>query len=234
MTRQQNKINLASSLGTIFEWYDFALYGMLAVIIGRQFFSVFDPSAQAIFALLAFAAGFLVRPFGAIVFGRLGDLVGRTLTFLITIVITGLSTFLVGLLLSHEATGWLAPVSLIALRMLQGLALGGEYGGAVVSVADHAPARPPRVLHGLHPDYGDAGPVAVACFQRDPARQHGRGSLHHELPAVLRSRGRLSRSVPRIRDVARRSNPARPRCERWPCRLVFYVPSDLARRRPTA
>ncbi|MFD1701629.1 MFS transporter [Methylopila henanensis] len=139
MTREEKKVILASSLGTIFEWYDFYLYGTLAVIIGKQFFSAFEPATQAIFALLAFAAGFLVRPFGALVFGRLGDLVGRKYTFLVTIVIMGASTFLVGLLPSYAAIGWLAPVILIALRMLQGLALGGEYGGAAVYVAEHAP-----------------------------------------------------------------------------------------------
>ncbi|MBC8130551.1 MAG: MFS transporter, partial [Rhizobiaceae bacterium] len=139
MTGEEKKVILASSLGTIFEWYDFYLYGTLAVIIGAQFFSAFDPATRSIFALLAFAAGFLVRPFGALVFGRLGDLVGRKYTFLITIVIMGLSTFLVGLLPSYEAIGWAAPVILIALRMLQGLALGGEYGGAAVYVAEHAP-----------------------------------------------------------------------------------------------
>ena len=139
MTREEKKVILASSLGTIFEWYDFYLYGTLAVIIGKQFFSAFEPATQAIFALLAFAAGFLVRPFGALVFGRLGDLVGRKYTFLITIVIMGASTFLVGLLPSYAAIGWAAPVALIALRMLQGLALGGEYGGAAVYVAEHAP-----------------------------------------------------------------------------------------------
>lgn len=139
MTREEKKVILASSLGTIFEWYDFYLYGTLAVIIGKQFFSAFDPSTQAIFALLAFAAGFLVRPFGALVFGRLGDLVGRKYTFLVTIVIMGASTFLVGLLPSYNEIGWLAPVILIVLRMLQGLALGGEYGGAAVYVAEHAP-----------------------------------------------------------------------------------------------
>lgn len=139
MTGEEKKVILASSLGTIFEWYDFYLYGTLAVIIGKQFFSAFEPSTQAIFALLAFAAGFLVRPFGALVFGRLGDLVGRKYTFLITIVIMGASTFLVGLLPSYADIGALAPVILIVLRMLQGLALGGEYGGAAVYVAEHAP-----------------------------------------------------------------------------------------------
>jgi MFS family permease len=139
MTREEKKVILASSLGTIFEWYDFYLYGTLAVIIGRQFFSAFDPNTQAIFALLAFAAGFLVRPFGALVFGRLGDLVGRKYTFMVTILIMGVSTFLVGLLPSYNQIGWIAPVLLIVLRMLQGLALGGEYGGAAVYVAEHAP-----------------------------------------------------------------------------------------------
>jgi MFS family permease len=139
MTGEEKKVILASSLGTIFEWYDFYLYGTLAVIIGRQFFSAFDPNTQAIFALLAFAAGFLVRPFGALVFGRLGDLVGRKYTFMVTILIMGVSTFAVGLLPSYNQIGWVAPVILIILRMLQGLALGGEYGGAAVYVAEHAP-----------------------------------------------------------------------------------------------
>ncbi len=139
MTKEEKKVILASSLGTIFEWYDFYLYGSLAAIIGAQFFSNYPEATRNVFALLAFAAGFLVRPFGALVFGRLGDLVGRKHTFLITIVIMGLSTFIVGLLPGYETIGWLAPVSLIALRMLQGLALGGEYGGAATYVAEHAP-----------------------------------------------------------------------------------------------
>ncbi len=139
MTREEKRVILASSLGTVFEWYDFYLYGALAVMIGAQFFSAFDPTTRNVFALLAFAAGFLVRPFGALVFGRLGDLVGRKYTFLITILIMGLSTFLVGLLPSYATIGWPAPVILIILRMLQGLALGGEYGGAAVYVAEHAP-----------------------------------------------------------------------------------------------
>jgi len=139
MTREEKKVILASSLGTVFEWYDFYLYGSLAVMIGAQFFSAFDPTTRNVFALLAFAAGFLVRPFGALVFGRLGDLVGRKYTFLITILIMGMSTFLVGLLPSYATIGWPAPVILIILRMLQGLALGGEYGGAAVYVAEHAP-----------------------------------------------------------------------------------------------
>ncbi len=139
MTREEKRVILASSLGTVFEWYDFYLYGALAVMIGAQFFSAFDVATRNVFALLAFAAGFLVRPFGALVFGRLGDLVGRKYTFLITILIMGLSTFAVGLLPSYASIGWPAPVILIVLRMLQGLALGGEYGGAAVYVAEHAP-----------------------------------------------------------------------------------------------
>ncbi|MFM8679088.1 MAG: MFS transporter [Alphaproteobacteria bacterium] len=138
MSSEEKKVILASSLGTVFEWYDFYLYGALAATIGLQFFSSFPEATRNIFALLAFA-GFLVRPFGALVFGRLGDLVGRKHTFLITILIMGLSTFLVGCLPGYETIGWLAPVCLLALRMLQGLALGGEYGGAAVYVAEHAP-----------------------------------------------------------------------------------------------
>jgi MFS family permease len=139
MTREEKRVILASSLGTVFEWYDFYLYGALATMIGAQFFSAFDVTTRNVFALLAFAAGFLVRPFGALVFGRLGDLVGRKYTFLITILIMGASTFFVGLLPSYATIGWLAPVILILLRMMQGLALGGEYGGAAVYVAEHAP-----------------------------------------------------------------------------------------------
>jgi MFS family permease len=130
----------ASSLGTVFEWYDFYLYGSLSTIITRQFFSGVNETTGFIFALLAFAAGFFVRPFGALVFGRLGDLAGRKYTFLVTIVIMGLSTALVGVLPSYASIGVAAPVLLIALRLLQGLALGGEYGGAATYVAEHAPA----------------------------------------------------------------------------------------------
>ena len=139
MTREEKKVIFASSLGTVFEWYDFYLYGSLAGVIAAQFFSGLDPTSAYIFALLAFAAGFLVRPFGAIVFGRLGDMIGRKYTFLVTILIMGASTFIVGLLPSYAAIGIAAPVILIVLRMLQGLALGGEYGGAATYVAEHAP-----------------------------------------------------------------------------------------------
>ena len=139
MSREEKKVILASSLGTVFEWYDFYLYGALATIIGANFFSQFPENTRNVFALLAFAAGFLVRPFGALVFGRLGDLVGRKYTFLITILIMGGSTFVVGILPTSESIGILAPVILIILRLLQGLALGGEYGGAATYVAEHAP-----------------------------------------------------------------------------------------------
>ena len=139
MTAEEKKVIFASSLGTVFEWYDFYLYGSLAVIIGKQFFAALDPTAQFIASLLAFAAGFIVRPFGALVFGRLGDMVGRKYTFLITILIMGVSTFIVGLLPSYATIGVAAPIILIGLRILQGLALGGEYGGAATYVAEHAP-----------------------------------------------------------------------------------------------
>jgi MFS family permease len=139
MTKEERKVIFASSLGTVFEWYDFYLYGSLAAIIAKQFFSGLDEGSAFIFALLAFAAGFIVRPFGALVFGRLGDLIGRKYTFLVTIVLMGSATFLVGILPTYATIGVAAPVILIALRMLQGLALGGEYGGAATYVAEHAP-----------------------------------------------------------------------------------------------
>src|SRR3954465_14987225 len=139
MTREEKRVIFASSLGTVFEWYDFYLYGSLAAIIAKQFFSGLDPTSAYIFALLAFAAGFLVRPFGAIFFGRLGDMIGRKYTFLVTILIMGASTFIVGLLPGYASIGVAAPIILIALRLLQGLALGGEYGGAATYVAEHSP-----------------------------------------------------------------------------------------------
>ena len=148
MTKDERFVILASSLGTVFEWYDFYLFGSLASVIGAQFFGVIDPATNLpmfnqatrdIFALLAFAAGFIVRPFGAIVFGRVGDIVGRKYTFLVTILIMGLSTFIVGMLPNAATIGIAAPIILIGLRLLQGLALGGEYGGAATYVAEHAP-----------------------------------------------------------------------------------------------
>jgi MFS family permease len=139
ITPEERRVIFASSLGTVFEWYDFYLYGSLAAIISRQFFSGVDPTTGFIFALLAFAAGFAVRPFGAIVFGRLGDLIGRKYTFLLTILIMGLSTAVVGFLPGYASIGVVAPIILISARLLQGLALGGEYGGAATYVAEHAP-----------------------------------------------------------------------------------------------
>lgn len=141
LSAEERKVIVASSLGTVFEWYDFILFGSLAGIIAQQFFSKADPTTGLIFALLAFSAGFIVRPLGALVFGRVGDLIGRKYTFLVTILIMGVATFVVGLLPNYDAIGIAAPVILITLRLLQGLAVGGEYGGAVVYVAEHAPAN---------------------------------------------------------------------------------------------
>ena len=139
LTRDEKRVIFASSIGTVFEWYDFILFGSLAAIIAQQFFTKADPTTGLIFALLAFSAGFIVRPFGALVFGRLGDVIGRKYTFLVTILIMGLATFAVGLLPNYDAMGVSAPIILISLRLLQGLAVGGEYGGAAVYVAEHAP-----------------------------------------------------------------------------------------------
>ena len=139
MSETERTVIFASSLGTVFEWYDFYLFGVMSAIIAANFFSALDESTRNIFVLLAFAAGFAVRPFGALVFGRLGDMIGRKYTFLITILIMGLSTFLVAFLPTYKTAGIIAPILLIALRMFQGLALGGEYGGAATYVAEHAP-----------------------------------------------------------------------------------------------
>ena len=133
------KVIFASSLGTVFEWYDFFLYGALAAVISKQFFAGVNDTTAFIFALMAFAAGFIVRPFGALVFGRLGDMIGRKYTFLATIILMGVATFCVGLLPTYASIGIAAPIILVLLRMLQGLALGGEYGGAATYVAEHAP-----------------------------------------------------------------------------------------------
>jgi MFS family permease len=139
MTADERLVIFASSLGTVFEWYDFYIYGTLAPILAVQFFAGVNPSAAFIFTLLAFAAGFAVRPFGALFFGRLGDLIGRKYTFLITMTLMGLGTFAIGLLPSYASWGIAAPITLIGLRLFQGLALGGEYGGAAIYVAEHAP-----------------------------------------------------------------------------------------------
>ncbi|MDF8332751.1 MFS transporter [Novosphingobium cyanobacteriorum] len=139
-THDEKLIITASSLGTVFEWYDFYLYGLLTAIIAAQFLTGLNPTTSFIMALLVFAAGFIVRPFGALVFGRIGDLVGRRYTFIITLLVMGLSTFLVGCLPTYKTVGVAAPIMLVVLRMFQGLALGGEYGGAATYVAEHAPA----------------------------------------------------------------------------------------------
>jgi MFS family permease len=139
MTAEERMVIFASSLGTVFEWYDFYIYGTLAPILAAQFFAGVNPSSAFIFTLLAFAAGFAVRPFGALFFGRLGDLIGRKYTFLITMTLMGLGTFAIGLLPNYAAWGIAAPIALICLRLFQGLALGGEYGGAAIYVAEHAP-----------------------------------------------------------------------------------------------
>src|SRR4249919_3941314 len=139
MTKDEKFVIFASSLGTVFEWYDFYLYATLAPFFAALFFPKGNDTAALLSAFATYAAGFLVRPFGALVFGRIGDLVGRKYTFLVTIVVMGFSTFAVGLLPTFQTIGWLAPVLLVSLRLLQGLALGGEYGGAATYVAEHAP-----------------------------------------------------------------------------------------------
>src|SRR4026208_2027661 len=141
---EERKVIFASSLGTVFEWYDFYLYAVLAPYFAALFFPSGNQTAALLSAFATYAAGFLVRPFGALVFGRIGDLVGRKYTFLITIVVMGASTFAVGLLPTYATLGWAAPVLMVSLRLLQGLALGGEYGGAATHVAGHAPHHPRR------------------------------------------------------------------------------------------
>src|SRR5215468_7000573 len=138
MTKEEKFVIFASSLGTIFEWYDFYLYAVLAPFFAALFFPAGNDTAALLSAFATYAAGFLVRPFGALIFGRIGDLVGRKYTFLVTIMVMGSATFLVGLLPTYNSIGWLAPILLVTLRLLQGLALGGEYGGAATYVAEHA------------------------------------------------------------------------------------------------
>ncbi len=182
----------ASSLGTIFEWYDFYLYGLLATIISAQFFSGVNETTGFIFALAAFAAGFAVRPFGAILFGRIGDLVGRKNTFLVTMGIMGLSTFLVGLLPSYASIGVAAPVLLVVLRLLQGLALGGEYGGAATYVAEHAPQGKRGLFTSFIQTTATLGPVrGAAGGHRHPHRARRGGvrrlGLAHPVPDLDRA-----------------------------------------------
>ncbi len=139
MTSEQRMVIFASSLGTVFEWYDFYIYGTLGVFLAKYFFSNVPPNVGFIFALLAFAAGFAVRPFGALIFGRIGDMIGRKYTFLVTMSLMGIGTFFIGVLPGYATWGIAAPIVLIGLRLVQGLALGGEYGGAAIYVAEHAP-----------------------------------------------------------------------------------------------
>jgi MFS family permease len=139
MTSEQRMVIFASSLGTVFEWYDFYIYGTLGVFLAKYFFSNVPPNVGFIFALLAFAAGFAVRPFGALIFGRIGDMIGRKYTFLVTMTLMGVGTFFIGVLPGYASWGIMAPIVLIGLRLVQGLALGGEYGGAAIYVAEHAP-----------------------------------------------------------------------------------------------
>src|SRR6202050_551948 len=141
MTSEQRLVIFASSLGTVFEWYDFYIYGTLGVFLAKYFFSNVPPNVGFIFALLAFAAGFAVRPFGALFFGRLGDMIGRKYTFLVTMSLMGVGTFFIGLLPGYATWGILAPGVLILFSLMHGLALGGEYGGAAIYVAEHAPAN---------------------------------------------------------------------------------------------
>src|SRR6201992_4495021 len=141
MTAEERKVIFASSLGTVFEWYDFYIYGTLGSFLAKYFFSSVPANTAFIFTLLAFAAGFAVRPFGALIFGRLGDLIRRKYTFLITMSLMGIGTFFIGVLPGYATWGIAAPIVLIALRLIQGLALGGEYGGAGDYVAEHAPAN---------------------------------------------------------------------------------------------
>src|SRR5512147_665425 len=138
ITQEEKLVIVASSVGTVFEWYDFYLYATLAPFFAALFFPKGNATAALLSAFATYAAGFLVRPFGALVFGRIGDLVGRKYTFLVTILVMGFSTFAVGLLPTYAAVGWLAPILMVSLRLLQGLALGGEYGGAATYVAEHA------------------------------------------------------------------------------------------------
>ena len=201
-----NSISCPKRLGTVFEWYDFYLYGSLAAIIAAQFFSGVNPTAAFIFALMAFAAGFAVRPFGALVFGRLGDLIGRKYTFLVTILM-GLSTFVVGLLPSYAAIGIAAPIILIALRLLQGLALGGEYGGAATYVAEHAP-------HGKRGFYTSwiqttatlglflSLLVILGVPHVDGERAVRRLGLAHPVPALDRAARRLGLDPAELNEIA--------------------------------
>ena len=174
MTKEERKVIFASSLGTVFEWYDFYLYGSLAAIIGKQFFSGVNETTAFIFALMAFAAGFAVRPFGAVVFGRLGDLVGRKYTFLITIMIMGLSTFVVGLLPNYASIGVAAPVILV-LAFIAGLGAGRRIRRCGDLCGGTCAAKPARRIYRVDPNHGNAGLVSVADRDHADAQLHRHG-----------------------------------------------------------
>ena len=197
MTSEQRMVIFASSLGTVFEWYDFYIYGTLGVFLAKYFFSNVPPNVGFIFALLAFAAGFAVRPFGALIFGRIGDMIGRKYTFLVTMSLMGVGTFFIGVLPGYDSWGILAPIVLIGLRLVQGLALGGEYGGAAIYVAEHAPNEQARLLHLVDSDDRDARPVhGAAADPRHPHRD-GRSTRSPTGAGAFRSCSRRSCSASR-------------------------------------
>ncbi len=195
---EQRKVVVASSLGTIFEWYDFYLYGSLAAIIGSHFFSGLTESGQFIFALLAFAAGFFVRPFGAIFFGRLGDLVGRKYTFLITIVIMGLSTFAVGILPSYDSIGVMAPVILIATAPSPGPRAWRRIWRRGDLCRRARRTQPPRLSHKLDPDHGDTRPLPVADRDLVVPPVRARRGRRRESRELQRGIGTVARALPRV------------------------------------
>ena len=214
--KEEKKVIFASSLGTVFEWYDFYLYATLAPFFAALFFPKGNDTAALLSAFATYAAGFLVRPFGALVFGRLGDLVGRKYTFLVTILVMGGATAAVGFLPTYETIGWAAPILLVTLRLLQGLALGGEYGGAATYVAEHAPDGRRGLRHELDPDDRDARLLHGAGRDRRLPRRHGRQGL---------LRVGLADSVPGVDHPARLLGLHPPQAER-----VADVPADEGRR----
>ena len=192
MTSEERLVIFASSLGTVFEWYDFYIYGTLGAFLAKYFFSNVPANVGFIFALLTFAAGFAVRPFGALIFGHFGDLIGRKYTFLVTMTLMGVGTFFIGVLPGFATWGIMAPVVLIGLRLIQGLALGGEYGGAAIYVAEHAPQN----KRGYYTSWIQTTATLVSCAPPDPRHSHQYGGRR------LRHLG-LAYSVPIVGDPAR-------------------------------